>query len=155
MVYSFSPFMSLHICVNLEISVVNTYAEIIDRFRLLNNVHTNNMSVYYANNALYSETPINIFNNIQKYCILWILLCHDIISHCTYLFRMEFWYNHFNYRSFTWVLLIGVYLYYKLLGNTCIKSSPHLRYFYYFYSNLYILIWAVAIFDYKISGIVQ
>ena len=27
--------MSLNICVNLEISIVNTYAEIIDRFRLL------------------------------------------------------------------------------------------------------------------------
>ena len=58
--------MSHNICVNLEISIVNTYAEIIDRFRLLNNVQINNMSVYYANNAIYSETPINIFNNIQN-----------------------------------------------------------------------------------------
>ena len=66
MVYSFNPFMSLNICVDLEISIVNTYAERIDRFRLLNNVQTNNTSVYYANNDLYSETPINIFNNIQK-----------------------------------------------------------------------------------------
>ena len=70
MVYSFNPFMSLNICVNLEISIVNTYAEIIDRFRLLNNVQTNNMSVYYANNDFYLETPINTFNNIQKHCIL-------------------------------------------------------------------------------------
>ena len=70
MVYNFNPFMSHNICVNLEISIVNTYAEIIDRFRLLNNVQINNMSVYYSNNALYSETPINTFNNIQKYCIL-------------------------------------------------------------------------------------
>ena len=62
--------MSLNICVNLEISIVNTYAEIIDLFRLLNNVQINNTSVYYANNAFYSETPINTFNNIQKYCIL-------------------------------------------------------------------------------------
>ena len=69
MVYSFDPFMSLNICVNLEINC-NTYAEIIDRFRLLNNEQTNNMSVYYANNALYSETSINTFNNIQKHCIL-------------------------------------------------------------------------------------
>ena len=66
MVHSFNPFMSLNICVNLEISIVNTYAEIIDHFRLLNNVQTNNTCVYYATNALYSETPINIFNNIQK-----------------------------------------------------------------------------------------
>ena len=51
-------------------------AEIIDRFRLSKNVHINNMSIYYASNALYSETPINVFNNIQKYCILWILLYH-------------------------------------------------------------------------------
>ena len=70
MIYSFNRFMSLNICVNLEISIVNTYVEIIDRFRLLNNLQTNNTSVYYANNALYSETPINTFNNIQKYCIL-------------------------------------------------------------------------------------
>ena len=70
MVYSFNPFMSLNIYVNLEISIVNTYAEIIDHFRLLNNVQTNNTSVYYANNSLYSKTPINTFNNIQKYCIL-------------------------------------------------------------------------------------
>ena len=70
MVYSFNPFMSLNICINLEISIVNTYAEIIDHFRLLNNVEANNMSVYYANNALYSETPINTFNNIQKHCFL-------------------------------------------------------------------------------------
>ena len=69
MVYSFNPTMSLT-CVNLEISIVNTYAEIIDRFRLLNNAQTNNTSVYYANNAAYSETPINTFNNIQKHCIL-------------------------------------------------------------------------------------
>ena len=63
--------MSLNICVNLGISIiVNTYAEIIDCFRLLNNVQTNNTSVYYVNNSLYSETPINTFNNIQKYCIL-------------------------------------------------------------------------------------
>ena len=68
MVYSFNPFVFLNICVNLEISIVNTYAEIIDPFRLLNNV--NNMSVYYANNALYSETSINTFNNIQKHCFL-------------------------------------------------------------------------------------
>ena len=46
------------------------YAEIIDRFRLLNNVQIINTSVYYAINALYSETPINTFNNIQKYCII-------------------------------------------------------------------------------------
>ena len=70
MVYSFNPFMSLSTCVNLEISIVNTYAEIIDRFRLLNNVQANNTSVDYANNAVYSETPIKTFNNIQKYCIL-------------------------------------------------------------------------------------
>ena len=70
MVYSFNPFMSLNICANLEISIINTYAEIIDRFRLLNNVQANNTSVYYANNALYSETPINAFNNIQKECFL-------------------------------------------------------------------------------------
>ena len=70
MVYSFNPFMSLNICVNFEISIVNTYAEIIDHFRLLNNVQTNNMSVYYANNALYSETPTNTFSNIQKHCNL-------------------------------------------------------------------------------------
>ena len=70
MAYSFNPFMSLNICVNLEISIVNRYAEIIYCFRLLNNVQINNTSVYYANNALYSETPINTFNNIQKYCIL-------------------------------------------------------------------------------------
>ena len=69
-VYSFNPFMTFNICVILEISIVNTYAEIIDRFRLLNNVQISNTSVYYANNALYSETPINIFNNIQKYCIV-------------------------------------------------------------------------------------
>ena len=50
----------------LEISIVNTYSEIIDHFRLSNNMQINNMSIYYANNALYSETPINIFNNIQK-----------------------------------------------------------------------------------------
>ena len=56
MVYSFNPFMSLNIYVNLEISIVNTYAEIIDSFRLLNNVQINNMSVYYENNVLYSET---------------------------------------------------------------------------------------------------
>ena len=62
--------MSIHICVNLEISIVNTYAEIIDHFRLLENVQINNTSAYYANNALYSETPINTFNNIQKHCIL-------------------------------------------------------------------------------------
>ena len=70
MVYSFNPSMSFNTCVNLQISIVNTYAEIIDRFRLINNVQTNNMSVYYANNAPYSETPINTFNNIQKHCIL-------------------------------------------------------------------------------------
>ena len=70
MIYSFNRFMSLNICVNLDISIVNTYAEIIDRFRLLNNLQTNNTSVYYANSALYSESPINTFNNIQKYCIL-------------------------------------------------------------------------------------
>ena len=71
MVYSFNPFMSLDICVNLEISIiVNTYAEIIDHFRLSNNMQINNTSIYYADNALYSEAPINIFNNIQKYCIL-------------------------------------------------------------------------------------
>ena len=45
--------MSINICVNLKIYIVNTYAEIIDHFRLLNNVQTNNMSVYYAKNALY------------------------------------------------------------------------------------------------------
>ena len=100
--------MSLNICVNLEISIVNTYAEIIDRCRLLHNVQINNMSLYYANNALYSEIPINTFNNIQKYCILSILLYHNNISHCTYLFRVEFWHNHFNNRQLTWVLLIGV-----------------------------------------------
>ena len=50
MVYSFNPFVSLNICVNIEFSIVNTYAEIIDRFRLLNNVQIINMSVYYANN---------------------------------------------------------------------------------------------------------
>ena len=50
----------------LELSIVNTYAEIIDRFRLLNNVQVNNMFVYYTNSALYSETPINIFDNIQN-----------------------------------------------------------------------------------------
>ena len=70
MVYSFNPIISLSICVNLEISIVNTNAEIIDRFRLLNNVQTNNMPVYYANIALHSETLINTFNNIQKHCIL-------------------------------------------------------------------------------------
>ena len=66
MVYSFNPFMSPNICVNLEINC-NTYAEII---RLLNNEQTNNTSVYYANSALYLETPINTFNNIQNHCIL-------------------------------------------------------------------------------------
>ena len=70
MVCSLNPFMSLNICVNLEISIVNTYAEIIDRFRLFNNVQIHNTSVHYENNALYSETPINTFNNLQKYCIL-------------------------------------------------------------------------------------
>ena len=69
MVYSFNPFMSLNICVNLEISIINTYAEIIDCFRLLNNMQTNYTSVY-ANTALYSETLKNTFNNIQKHCIL-------------------------------------------------------------------------------------
>ena len=113
----------------LEISIVNTCAEIIDRFRLLNNVQINNTFVYYANNALYSETKIYTLNNIQKYCILWIFLHHDNISHCTYLFRLEFWHNHFNYRWLTWVLLIVVYLYNNLLGNTYIKSLPHLHYF--------------------------
>ena len=70
LVYCFNPFMSLNICVNLEISIVNTYGEIIHRFRLLNSVQTNNTSVYYENNTLYSETQINTFNNIQKHCIL-------------------------------------------------------------------------------------
>ena len=70
MVYSFNSFMSINTCVNLEISIVNTYAEIIDHFRLTNNVQINNTSIYYANNALYSETLINTFNNIQKHCIL-------------------------------------------------------------------------------------
>ena len=90
MVYSFDPFMFLIHVLILEVSIVNTYAEIIHHFRLLNNVQINNKSVYYANSALYSETPINTFNYIQKYCILCILLYHDNISHCTYLFRMEF-----------------------------------------------------------------
>ena len=34
-----------------------------------------------------------------------------------------------NWDPHAWVLLIGVYLYNKLLGNTYLKSSPHLRYF--------------------------
>ena len=66
MVYSFNPFMSLNICVNLEISIINTYAEILDRFRLLNNVQTKNTSVYYANNALYSETKNKHFQQYTK-----------------------------------------------------------------------------------------
>ena len=49
----------------LEISIDNTYAEIINSFRLSNNAQINNTSVYYANNALYSETP-KTFSTIYK-----------------------------------------------------------------------------------------
>ena len=54
MVYSFNPFTSLipYVLI-LETSVVNTFAEIMDSFRLSNNVQINNKSIYYANNALY------------------------------------------------------------------------------------------------------
>ena len=50
----------------LEISIVNTYAKIKDRFRLSNSVQINNISIYYANNALYSETA-TIYKNIVFY----------------------------------------------------------------------------------------
>ena len=82
MVYSFNPFMSLNICVNFRDLNCQHICWDNRLLQIIKQCAKNNMSVYYANNALHSETPINTFNNIQKYCILWILLYHHNISHC-------------------------------------------------------------------------
>ena len=60
-----------------------------------------------------------------------------------------------NCDPHAWVCWLESILYNKLLGNNYNKKFTFILFWFYFYSNLYILIWAVATFDYKISGLVQ
>ena len=132
----------------LEISIVNTCAEIIDCFRLSNMFAISNTFVYCTSNVSYSETKLHkTFQQYNTYWILWILSYYHNLSHCNI-------YSGWNYNIINlimwlmWVLLIGVYLYNKLLDNTFIEFvNIYFTLISIFYSNMYRLI--LAVYDFQ------